>query len=250
MQDSKQQQTTLSGQKKAGRRLGSVPSNKLPSQLPEMEGRLFGSLLVVSGEIVRKTKGGKPHLLTECTGCLARSLKDYSSLTRLQAGCRACGNPRSAPKWLVMRAIAAKQRCTNSNDPAYARYGARGILFRFESPTAMAVWVQENLGLHKDSELDRINNDGHYEPGNLRYLTRSQNLSNTRKRRINVLFHQFRQAYPAVRYADSTLSHMLGSGMSFEEIAAKFSKKSAKPKGVYGTFSTADPVIASLSKGS
>lgn len=250
MQDSSQPKTIKSGPKKAGRRLGSVPSNKLPSALLDLAGKRFGRLLVVTGEVVRKAPGGKPHLLTECTTCGARSLKDYTSLQRLQAGCRSCGSPRAAPKWLVMRAISAKQRCTNPNDSAYDRYGGRGIQFRFESPTAMAVWVQSNLGLHKDCELDRINNDGHYEPGNLRYLTRSQNQSNTRKPRVNSKLHQFRQLHPSIRYADATLRKMIALGMSFEEIVTRFWQESAKPKGVYGTFSTADPVIASLSKDS
>lgn len=250
MAGSQQQPTTKSGRKKAGRPLGSVPSNKLPSQLPEMAGRLFGRLKVVSGEIVRKNNRGRPYLLTECTGCEARSLKDYTSLIRETAGCRSCGNPRQAPKWLVMRAISAKQRCTNPKDRAYERYGARGIRFEFSSPTAMAVWVQENLGLHREMELDRIDNDGHYAPGNLRYLNRSQNQSNKRGPKATIKLHEFRQSHPEIRYSDSTLRKLFGEGLTPAQIIERYHQPSAKPKGVYGTFSTPDQDILSLSKDS
>jgi hypothetical protein len=114
----------------------------------------------------------------------------------------------------------------------------------------MAVWVMMNLGLRRDLQIDRINNSGHYEPENLRYATPQLNQSNTRKRRINVLFHRFRREHPEIRYADSTLHSKLGRGMTEQEIIAQFYEYSSKPKGVYGTFSTADPAIASLSRDS
>jgi hypothetical protein len=247
---SQQQSTIKSGLKKAGRPLGSVPANKLASQLPEMAGRLFNRLKVVTGEVVRTEPNGKAHLLVECQGCKVRSLKMYSNLVRGVAGCRECGNPRQAPKWLVMRAISAKQRCTNPKDKAYERYGARGICFEFSSPTAMAVWVQENLGLHRSMELDRIDNDGHYAPGNLRYLNRSQNQSNKRGPKATIKLHVFREQYPDIRYSDGTLRALFGKGLTAEQIIERYMRPSAKPKGVYGTFSTPDQGILSLLKGS
>ena len=52
--------------------------------------------------------------------------------------------------------------------PSYERYGARGIEFRFSSVNAATHWVSENLGIPKNAEsmeLDRIDNNKHYEPG-------------------------------------------------------------------------------------
>ena len=110
----------------------------------------------------------------------------------------------------------------------------------------MGLWVQENLGLRKDMELDRIDNDGPYAPGNLRYSTPRQNMSHTQRKPLATALHLFREKYPKVRYADGTLRHLLSKGLAFEEIAERWNLPSNKPKGKYGTFSTPDRFIASL----
>lgn len=247
MPDSPRRQITKSGRVRPGPPLGTAPVNKLPSQLPELKGRRFGKLMVVSGEVLRQK--GRPYLLTECTGCGKREPKAYTNIMQNTAGCRSCGNPRSAPKWLVSRCIAAKGRCTNPADPRWKDYGTRGIEFRFSGPTAMAVWIMENLGLDRELTIDRIDNSGHYEPGNLRLTNRRVQTSNTRKRRLTPAMHAFRQEHPDVKYADATLIRLIGKGLSWEKIVDRYyNLPSSKPKGVYGTFSTPDPVIASLRK--
>ena len=175
-----------------------------------------------------------------------------SNLRGKTAGCRKCGRAAAkgrealrVPKWLYQRAQAAQQRCTNPNDASYAWYGGRGIEFRFKSPRAMALWVEENLGLHREMEIDRIDNNGHYEPGNLRYSTPAQNVANSRKAKVSAKFHAFRLKYPEVRYADATLRHLLLEGLTPEQIRERFYRPSCKPKGVYGTFSTPDQDIVS-----
>ena len=245
-----QPQTIESGLRRVGRPLGSVPANKLPSRLPEMLGKLFGRLKVISPEVFRGGKGNKAQLKVRCLSCSKESYKDRSSLLSGTAGCRECGNPRSAPKWLVNRAISAKQRCTNPNDQAYQRYGARGIRFLFGSPTEMAVWVQTHLGLFRHLELDRIDNNGHYETGNLRYSTAFQNKAHTRRSNNISKVHWMRLNRPEIRYADSTLAHLFSRGFSVEEIIARYQKPSTKPKGVYGTYLTPDPFIVSQWKDS
>ncbi len=243
MQDSRELQTTESGQQTDGDRSNIVHTSKFLSASLKLAGKQFGKLTVTTGVVIKR--GKHPRIEVRCQ-CGAVSAKEYYSVINAIAGCRKCGNPIRIPRWLYGRANSAQQRCTNPNDLRFQSYGGRGIKFRFESPLEMALWVQENLGLHKDMVLDRKDNDGHYEPGNLRYLTNQQNICNSRRKRNTAEMHAFRAAHPEVRYADSTIMGMFSRGMSWEEIVDRYHKPSCKPKGVYGTFSTPDPAIASL----
>lgn len=85
-------------------------------------------------------------------------------------------------KLLQKRVNAMKQRCQNPNDQSYDNYGGRGIEFLFESVKHGVEWILENLPMqtYVGYDLDRIDNDGHYEPGNLRLVTRKENQSNKR----------------------------------------------------------------------
>jgi hypothetical protein len=72
----------------------------------------------------------------------------------------------------------AVQRCNNPTHYQYHNYGGRGIEMRFQSFEEFFAEV----GPRPDPNLsiDRINNDGHYEPGNLRWATRSEQQRNRR----------------------------------------------------------------------
>jgi hypothetical protein len=81
-----------------------------------------------------------------------------------------------------------KSRCENKNNWRYKYYGARGISIYQEwldDPKKFIDWIDENLGARptKKHSLDRIDNDGNYEPGNLRWAdtkTQSRNRSCTK----------------------------------------------------------------------
>jgi hypothetical protein len=72
----------------------------------------------------------------------------------------------------------AKRRCTGEKLPCYKDYGGRGIEFRFAS---FDEWFSE-LGLRPTPEhsVDRINPNGNYESGNVRWATRGAQIENQR----------------------------------------------------------------------
>jgi len=73
--------------------------------------------------------------------------------------------------------VAAKRRCNNPNCADWPRYGGRGIKFLFASfEQFLAELGPRPAGL----TLDRIDNDGHYASGNVRWATRSEQRSNRR----------------------------------------------------------------------
>lgn len=78
--------------------------------------------------------------------------------------------------------IAMKKRCRYVKHPCYHRYGGRGI-------TVCDRWIDSfenflaDMGPRPEGmTLDRIDNDGNYEPGNCKWSTRAEQ---TLKRRCN-----------------------------------------------------------------
>jgi len=78
--------------------------------------------------------------------------------------------------WLSM-----KNRCKNPNRKKYKDYGARGISVcaEWENAGAFCSWALAN-GYNDGLQIDRINNDGIYEPSNCRWVTPKQNSRNRR----------------------------------------------------------------------
>lgn len=73
----------------------------------------------------------------------------------------------------------ARNRCTNPKHPKYHLYGGRGIKFMFASFSAFLLAV--GLKPSPNHVLDRRNNDGHYEAGNVRWVTHPVSLRNRRR---------------------------------------------------------------------
>ena len=79
-----------------------------------------------------------------------------------------------------------KQRCYNPNNRYYYNYGGRGIkicqrwLDSFEN-----FYNDMKEGFEVDLELNRIDNNGNYEPQNCNWVTRKQNSNN---KRTNLVF--------------------------------------------------------------
>ena len=78
------------------------------------------------------------------------------------------------------------ERCYNPHCERYEYYGGRGIavceIWRKDF-TAFREWALAN-GYNEGLSLDRINNDGNYEPSNCRWVTHKEQCNNKRNNRI------------------------------------------------------------------
>lgn len=93
-----------------------------------------------------------------------------------------------------------KTRCYNVNVTGYKYYGDRGITISdlwIEDPISFIEYIKSlpDYGM-KNYTLDRINNDGNYEPGNLRWASKTVQANNQRRKvnhtskYIGVFYHK------------------------------------------------------------
>jgi hypothetical protein len=77
-----------------------------------------------------------------------------------------------------------KQRCFNPKEKNYKNYGGRGITVCDEWKSdfqAFYDYVSKLPNFNKRGySLDRINNDGNYEPNNVRWATQKEQINNSR----------------------------------------------------------------------
>lgn len=83
---------------------------------------------------------------------------------------------------MYSRYLGMRARCTNPNHKAYKNYGGRGISICKEwldNPQAFFDYIGNPP--FDDASIDRIDNDGNYEPENIRWATKSQQQHNKRR---------------------------------------------------------------------
>ena len=128
----------------------------------------------------------QPYLLTKnitSCGCLSgRAPTDFirseSTLPTKSDG--RTKNPRYS-QWYGMMS-----RCYHEKSNFYKDYGGRGIFVHGEWHNfwLYVEWMDANIGDRpsKKHSIDRIDNDGGYEPGNVRWATQKQQVGNQRTR--------------------------------------------------------------------
>ena len=146
-------------------------------------GKQYSKLKVIAS--AGKRKNGHALWLCECV-CGSLVKVDGSALrsgktTRCLPCSKGVGNLRHGlrnhPIYTVY--YEARTRCTNSNRPEWHNYGGRGIQFRFKSIEEFANHLLPTW--FSGATLDRIDVNGHYESGNVRWATKLEQGTNMRK---------------------------------------------------------------------
>jgi hypothetical protein len=109
----------------------------------------------------------------------------------LTAGCKQCQIKRitthghtvngQTPTYRAWHGM--KQRCENPNSEVFKDYGGRGIMI-CQRWDVFENFLEDMGPCPVGLEIDRIDNNGNYEPGNCRWTTKKQNQSNKRNNRF------------------------------------------------------------------
>jgi hypothetical protein len=162
-------------------------------RLRDLSGQEFDRWVVL--ERAPNDAGGRARWLCRCACGTTKAIDGYSLRAGTSASCGCVGRERVAVlnlrhghardgEWHPLYAtwIGMKTRCDNPRDPHWPRWGGRGITVcdRWRGPDGFANFLADMGERPAGHTLDRVDNDGDYEPSNCRWATPLQQARNRR----------------------------------------------------------------------
>lgn len=171
------------------------------SRFQDLTGQRFGRLVVVAYEGRDCHRTSIWRCVCDCGNEAVTKSRELKSGDTKSCGCR---NREVAAMRFAIHGLSHRpehgawsqmiQRCTNERTKAYADYGGRGI-------RVCQRWLSfqqfiEDMGPRPSPEhtIDRIDNNGNYEPENCRWATVRQQRRNTRANRLLTMNSQTKTA--------------------------------------------------------
>lgn len=108
--------------------------------------------------------------------------------------------------WISMR-----ERCRSKKNKSFKHYGARGITVcpEWDDYLVFKIWALAR-GYTDNLTIDRINNDGNYEPSNCQFITKGEN---TRKEKTKFTIgevEEIRKIYSIGKYSQKRMAKAYG----------------------------------------
>lgn len=170
-------------------------------KLIDLTGKTFGRLTVI--ERAESTKHGAARWRCKCDcgnekivigdelrkgntkscGCYAKETAKETALKYISGKNKTHGKTGTLiyKEWSGM-----KRRCFNAHDKSFCNYGGRGITVCDRWRDSFEAFYDDVSILphfgEKGYSLDRIDNDGNYEPNNIRWATAKQQANNRRRK--------------------------------------------------------------------
>jgi len=186
------------------------------SNFIDLSGKRFGRLQVISP--VGKDKYNNYKWLCNCDCGKEKIVKGNCLCSGMTRSC-GCLRAENTTKTKTTHGLSKTrlyaiwgsivQRCTNNNDPNYRNYGGRGITICKEWRENFESFYDWSLlhGYKSDLSIDRINNNGDYQPDNCRWANQIIQNNNTRRNR--------RFLYDGKSYTIAELDRLLSGGTGF-----------------------------------
>lgn len=150
-------------------------------------GSKFGRLTIIKESEIRLHKMVSVNCKCECGNDSIATINSLKNGNTKSCGCLKIETKSNYKNGLRIHPLYSvwaniKQRCLNHKQPKYNDYGGRGIIICKEWENSFELfynWCLNNNWV-KGLEIDRIDNNGNYEPDNCRFVSRSENMNNTR----------------------------------------------------------------------